>query len=79
MAKLAKGECPRCGGVFRLNQFKKEWTGLRVCYGSGSHHCWDPKPPELKSPKVKAEGVILPNAQPETEPVFAHYSDGSHL
>jgi hypothetical protein len=79
VARPPKGECARCGGVFRLTKFRKEWIGLRVCHGPGSHDCWDPKPPELKAPKIKAEGVIVPNAQPETEPVFATYHDGSHL
>jgi hypothetical protein len=77
--KSPKGECPRCGGVFRLSQFKKEWTGLRVCHGTGTHDCWDPKPADTRPPKVKPEGVPLPNAQPETEPVFAKFTDGDHL
>jgi hypothetical protein len=68
------GICPRCGFKRRLNVMKKEWTGLRVC-----PPCWDPKPAEMKPPKVKPEGVPVPNAQPEPEPVFATYHDGSHL
>lgn len=68
------GECPRCGFKRRLNTFRKEWTGERVC-----RDCWDPKPAEMKPPRVKPEGVPVPNAQPETEPVFAKFTDGSHL
>lgn len=79
MAKAPWGECPRCSGKFRLTQFKREWTGLRVCSGPGTHDCWDPKPADMKAPKVKPEGVIVPGAQPETEPVFATFHDGSHL
>jgi hypothetical protein len=69
------GECARCGFKRRLDMLVKEWTGLRVCRDT----CKDPKPAETRSPKVKPEGVPLPNAAPQTEPVFAHYSDGSHL
>jgi hypothetical protein len=34
---------------------------------------------ELKPPRVKPEGVPVHNAAPETEPVFAKLTDGSHL
>lgn len=68
------GCCPRCGFDRRLNTFRKEWTGERVC-----RECWDPKPPEMKPPRVKPEGLPLPNAQPEPEPVFGKNMDGSGL
>lgn len=64
----------RCGFTYRLPQLKKEWTGLRVCKGVGTNHCWDPKPPDQKPPKYKPEGLILPNASPETESVFGRAS-----
>lgn len=69
------GECSRCGFKRRLPELVKEWSGARVCRDT----CRDPKPPELKAPRVKPEGVPLPNAAPETEPIFARYSNGSHL
>lgn len=68
------GECPRCGFKRRLNTFRKEWTGQRVC-----PPCWDPKPPQNRAPKVKPEGVPVRHAQPETEPVFGKNMDGSGL
>jgi hypothetical protein len=74
MGKAPWGECPRCGFKRRLTRFRKEWTGLRVC-----PQCWDAKPPDIKPPRVRPEGVPLPNAQPETVPVFHKYTDGSHL
>lgn len=74
MAGGAWGECPRCGFRRRLKTFSKEWTGLRVC-----RDCHDPKPPELNPPKIKPEGVPVWNAAPETEAVYAKYTDGSHL
>lgn len=58
------GNCMRCGFNRRLNELKLEWTGLRVC-----SKCWDPQPAEMKPPMVKPEGVPLPNASPEPEPV----------
>lgn len=68
-----KGECQRCGLVYPLHKLRKEWTGLRVCPQD-----FDPRPKELKPPKYRPEGLILPNAAPETEPVFGR-SDGSDL
>jgi hypothetical protein len=68
------GECPRCGFIRRLTCFRKEWTGERVC-----RECFDPKPAELKAPRIRPEGVPVPNAAPETEEVFASHYDGSHL
>jgi hypothetical protein len=75
MAKAPYGECARCGFKRRVTDLVKEWTGLRVCRDT----CRDPKPAELKPPRVKPEGVPVHNAAPETEPVFAKLTDGSHL
>lgn len=57
--------CDRCGFKRRLRKLRKEWTGLMVC-----GPCWDPKPKDMRPPKVKAEGVPLPNARPEPEPIY---------
>lgn len=67
--RAPKGECQRCGLVYPLSQLKKEWTGLRVCPRD-----FDKRPPEQKAPKYKPEGLILPNAAPQTEPVFGRAS-----
>jgi hypothetical protein len=64
-----KGVCQRCGLEYPLARLKKEWTGLRVCSDD-----FDPRPAELKAPKYKPEGLILPNASPEPEPVFGRAS-----
>ncbi len=69
------GECQRCGFKRRLTALRREYTGLRVCRDT----CWDPKPAELKPPKFKPEGVIVPGAAPETEPVFGRNTDGGNL
>jgi hypothetical protein len=73
------GECQRCGFTYHLDKIHKEWSGARVCKGAGTNDCWDPKPAELKPPKVKPEGVPVQNAAPQTEPIYAKYTDGSHL
>jgi hypothetical protein len=56
----------RCGWKRRLNELKREYSGLRVCADT----CWDPKPAELKPPKYKPEGLPRPDASPDVEPVF---------
>lgn len=63
------GLCQRCGFKYRLNQLKREWTALRVC-----SDCFDPKPPDLKPPKYKPEGLPRPDASPDIEPVFGRVS-----
>lgn len=54
------GQCRRCGLVYRLSEFRAEWTGARVC-----DDCHDPKPDDLAPPYVKPEGVPRSDAQPE--------------
>jgi hypothetical protein len=67
------GNCQRCGFDYPLNKLKKEWTGLRVCPKD-----FDRRPPDTKPPKYKPEGLVLPNASPESDPVEGR-SDGSDL
>jgi hypothetical protein len=74
MRKPPWGECQRCGFKFRLTQLKTEWTGLRVCKGTGTNRCWDPRPKDTRPPKYKPEGLIRPDASPATEPVFGRAS-----
>ncbi len=69
------GSCMRCGFKRRLPELVKEWTGLRVCRDD----CRDPKPVEMRPPSARPEGLPLPNASPEPEPVYGRYTTGSHL
>lgn len=62
--------CDRCGFKYRLSQLRKEWTGLMVCEAD-----WDPKPSELRPPAVRPEGLPVPNARPDPEPVYRDPSD----
>jgi hypothetical protein len=76
-SKAPWGECPRCGFDRRLTEFRKEWTGLRVC-----KDCYDPKPRDLKPPKYGPEGLPRPDAAPKTEPIFKEdypIADGEDL
>lgn len=57
-----KGICDRCGFEFRLRDLRKEWTGRMVCSDD-----WDPRPREMTPPRVKPEGVPLPNARPDNQ------------
>jgi hypothetical protein len=52
--------CSRCGFQRRVNELRKEWTGFRVCA-----ECYDEKPAETRPPRVTAEGLPVPNANPE--------------
>lgn len=61
----AYGQCPRCAFKRRLNDFKIEWSGLRVC-----PECWDPRPDTMSTPVVYPEGLPRPDAAPELPDVF---------
>lgn len=57
-----KAICDRCGFEYRLSELRKEWTGLMVCAAD-----FDPRPAEMTPPKVKPEGVPVPNARPDNQ------------
>ncbi len=75
MSNAPWGACQRCGFKRRLTSLRREWNGYRVCRDT----CWDAKPADHKPPKLKPEGVIVPGASPETEPVFGRNTDGGNL
>tara|TARA_R100001086_G_scaffold180400_5_gene100181 strand:- start:6995 stop:7231 length:237 start_codon:yes stop_codon:yes gene_type:complete len=54
--------CDRCGFEYRLSELRKEWTGLMVCSAD-----YDIRPPQMTPPKVKPEGVPVPNARPDNQ------------
>lgn len=57
-----KAICDRCGFEYPLRELRKEWTGLMVC-----RHDYDERPPELRTPNVKAEGIAKPNSRPDNQ------------
>ncbi|MEY1555325.1 hypothetical protein AB3Y40_06785 [Yoonia sp. R2331] len=38
--------CDRCGFRYKAHKLRKEWTGLRVCDGAGTNHCFDDRHPQ---------------------------------
>ena len=54
--------CDRCGFEYPLASLRKEWTGLMVCAED-----FDIRPPELRSPNVRPEGVAKRNARPDNQ------------
>lgn len=59
---MSYGYCERCNWRCDADDFRKEWSGLRVC-----PDCFDPRPAQLSPPNVKPEGLPLLNASPEVE------------
>lgn len=62
VAGRVKSICDRCGFEYPLSEMRKEWTGSMVCSKD-----YDRRPYELTPPKVKAEGVPVPDARPDNQ------------
>lgn len=58
--KYGKGECSRCGWIWKLNQLRYEWSGLKVC-----PDCWDPFPHQDFPRQLTAESEALVDPRPE--------------
>ncbi len=63
------GSCQRCGQTYRLDELKKEWTGLLVCSDD-----WDPLPDTMKAPVVYPEGLPYPDPAPDMPNVFISHN-----
>lgn len=59
------GICDRCGFKFRLNELRKEWSGLMVCDAD-----FDPLPDTMKPLRSGPEGLARPDARPEPTDTF---------
>lgn len=61
--------CARCGFKFKARQLRLEYTGLRVCCGTGTNNCWDSRHPQdfVKGTKDRQ---APPWVQPEGPDVF---------
>ena len=69
--KHALAICDRCGFRCDYLDMLEEWNGLRVCPS-----CYDPKHPQLESPRVRPDAEALRHARPErSEPVVVYASD----
>lgn len=60
--------CDRCGHKFKASQLRPEWTGLRVCSGSGTNDCWEARHPQL-SVKAVPDKQSVPWSRPEADDV----------
>ena len=38
--------CDRCGFKYYNTDLRKEWNGLRTCFGGGTNNCWEPRHPQ---------------------------------
>lgn len=64
-ASHVRGICQRCGFEFRRNQIHKEWTGLLVCKGPGTNHCFDKRhPQEFVRGKPDKQSIANPAPDP---------------
>jgi len=56
--------CQRCGFEYKSRQISKEWTGLRVCKGSGTNECWEPRHPQ-ENLRAKPDHQSVPWVSPD--------------
>ena len=61
--------CQRCGFKYKRHNIKKEWTGLRVCFGPQTNGCFEERHPQ-DFVKGKPDRQSLPWVAPEQEDVF---------
>jgi hypothetical protein len=62
LGKYSRGQCDRCGFVYKYLDLRTEWNGLKVCY-----ECFEPKHPQLEPTPVPTDPEAL--VQPrDTEP-----------
>lgn len=59
-SRRGKGECDRCGFIYKLRQLRTEWTGFKVC-----PTCWDPLPKQDFPDQLEAERTALIDPRPE--------------
>lgn len=62
--------CDRCGFKFKHSQTRKEWTGLRVCYGGGTNDCWEARHPQ-DFVRARKDNMTIHDPRPEGTDVFA--------
>ena len=60
--KHGKGECDRCGFIYKLDALRYEWTGFRVC-----GPCWDPLPAQDFPRQLEAESQALIDPRPRND------------
>lgn len=72
--------CQRCGFKYKIEQVRKEWTGLLVCTGPRTNDCWEERnPADLSRPtrplrKLAWTRPEQPDQFIEYDPVFVTIS-----
>ena len=62
VGKYSRGQCDRCGFVYKYTQLKTEWNNLKVC-----PDCFEPKHPQLEPRKHKPDAQALKDASPQVK------------
>lgn len=70
--------CHRCGFEYKSSQLSREWTGLRVCRGSGTNGCWEPRHPQ-DSVRGKADQQAAAWVNPETDGIDVSVGSGNEV
>ncbi len=72
MTDYAKGrwkvECDRCGFDYKSDQLRKEWQGLRTCFGPGTNGCFEDRHPQ-DFVRAKPDRQAVAWARPPSEVV----------
>ena len=61
--------CDRCGNEYKARQLRKEWTGLRVCWGPDTTGCWEERHPQ-DLVRGRKDQQTPPWTRPEPPDVF---------
>lgn len=66
--------CDRCGFKYYNHQLRKEWTGLRTCFGANTNGCFEERHPQ-DFVRGKPDRQSPPWTRPEGEDVFIEPGD----
>ena len=70
--------CDRCGFQYKSRQLRKEYTGLRVCDGSGTNECWERRHPQ-ETRTTPRDGQALPWTRPVLEGADVSVGSGNEV
>jgi len=72
MSEFAKGQwnaiCDRCGGKYKSDKLRLEWTNLRTCHGHGTNGCWEPRN-QQEMVRGKPDRQAPPWVRPAPDPI----------
>lgn len=73
-----KAVCDRCGVTYYASQLSQEWTGLRVCRGGNTNHCFEPRHSQEKI-RGKADRQAPPWTRPEPAEIDVSPGSGNEV